>query len=120
VGNKAKELENAANEGNYDFVKSHNALFIKLTEIFIRAIEELLDEVDALVKKAVKPTPDPELLAAILKASQNYDMDTLDQTIAELEQYSYESEGELVVWLREQIGKSALEEIEKRLGNGQG
>jgi hypothetical protein len=44
-------------------------------------------------------------------------MDTLDQTIAELEQYSYESEGELVEWLREQIGKSAFEEIEKRLGN---
>jgi HPt (histidine-containing phosphotransfer) domain-containing protein len=124
VGNKAKELEDAAKAGNYNFVKSHNASFIKITENFIRAIKELLAEIDAAtdtaVKKPVKPAPAPELLAAILKASQDYDMDTLDQTITELEEYSYESEGELVKWLREQIGKSAFEEIEKRLANRPG
>jgi hypothetical protein len=124
VGNKARELEDAAKEGNYDFVKSQNPLFIKLMESFIRAINKLLEEIDAktdtAVKKVVKPAPDPELLAAILKASRDYDMDTLDRTIVKLEQYSYESEGELVEWLQEQIGKSAFEEIEKRLANRSG
>jgi CheY-like chemotaxis protein len=116
VGKKAKELEDAANGGNYDFVKSHNAFFIELTETLIRDIAALLGEIDADVKREVKPAPDPKFLEAILKASRAYDMDTLDRVIAELEQYSYESEGELVAWLREQIGKSAFEEIEKRLG----
>jgi hypothetical protein len=42
----------------------------------------------------------------------------LDRSIAGLEQYTYKSGGELVEWLREQIGKSAFGEIEKRLGKG--
>jgi hypothetical protein len=42
-------------------------------------------------------------------------MDKLDAALAELEKYCYESQGELVEWLHEQIGKSAFGEIEKRL-----
>jgi signal transduction histidine kinase/FixJ family two-component response regulator len=117
VGKHAKELEDAANGGNYDFVKAHNGAFIELAETLIRDLGELLAEIDAAAEKTVQKAPDPKLLAAILKASRDYDIDALDRSIAELERYSYESEGELVEWLREQIGKSAFEEIEKRLGS---
>ncbi|MDR3275782.1 MAG: response regulator [Treponema sp.] len=120
LGKMAKELEDAANGGNYDFVKSHNGPFIELAQTLIRDLGELLGQIDAAVNKAVQPAPDPALLEVILKASRSYDIDALDRAIAKLEQYSYEAEGELVAWLRDQIGKSAFEEIEKRLAHGQG
>jgi hypothetical protein len=116
VGKKAKELEDAANGGNYNFVESHNGSFIGLTETLITNLSLLFAEIDAAAKKETRPVPDPALLADILKASRDYDMDALDNAIIELERYDYESEGELVEWLREQIGKSAFGEIESRLG----
>jgi CheY-like chemotaxis protein len=117
VGKLAKELEDAANGGNYDFVTTHNPPFIELTETLIRDLSVLLAEVDSTVSKPVQAAPDPALLEAILHASRSYNIDEMDRAIARLEQYSYESGGELVAWLREQIGKSAFEEIEARLGN---
>jgi CheY-like chemotaxis protein len=115
VGKKAKELEDAANGGNYDFVRSHNVPFIKMTELLIQDIRELLEEIDQDIQRPTKSAPDPELLKLILKASREYDMDGLDKAISELEQYRYESREELVEWLREKIGRSSFEEIEKRL-----
>jgi hypothetical protein len=97
----AKELEDAANGGNFDFVRSHNAPFIELTELLIQNIRELLGELDKDTQRPVRPAPDSELLGAILKASREYDMDGLDKAISELELYRYESREELVEWLRE-------------------
>jgi HPt (histidine-containing phosphotransfer) domain-containing protein len=115
VGKKAKELEDAAKAGNLDFIKIQNAAFIEMVESLMQSIGDFLKDLDENEQKPVKDAPDPELLAAILKASGDYDMDALDQAITELEQYRYKEQGELVDWLREQLGRSAFEEIEKRL-----
>jgi signal transduction histidine kinase/CheY-like chemotaxis protein len=119
VGKMAKELEDAANGGNYDFVKSHNGPFIELASTLVQDIAELLAEIDAASKLTVQAAPDPALLETIRDASRNYDIDAMDKAIAELEQNSYESGGELVAWLRDQSGKSAFAEIEKRLSSEQ-
>jgi hypothetical protein len=42
-------------------------------------------------------------------------MSELDRVMEELEQYVYESDADLVPWLREQIDKSEFEEIRERL-----
>jgi hypothetical protein len=115
VGKKAKELEDAANGGNYDFLIAHNGPFIELVETLIRDLSLLFVEIDANAKKTLQAAPDAALLETILMASRDYDMDTVDKAISELEQYSYESGSELVDWLRKQAGKSAFDEIEKRL-----
>jgi hypothetical protein len=115
VGKKAKELEDAAKAGNLDFIKTYNAAFIEMVESLMQSIGSFLKELDEHEQKPVKDAPDPELLAAILKASGEYDMDVLDKSISALEQYRYKEQGELVDWLREQLGRSAFEEIEKRL-----
>jgi CheY-like chemotaxis protein len=115
VGNMAKELEDAANGGNANFVKFNNGPFIALAENLIRNIREFLEEIDKNTNRPMRPAPDPALFEVILKASRDYDMDGMDRAISELEQYCYESQGELVDWLQEQIGRSAFEEIEKRL-----
>jgi CheY-like chemotaxis protein len=115
VGKAAKELEDAANGGNIDFVKARNGPFIELTESLIRYIRDLLAELDGETQRPQQPAPDPALLEAVLQASRDYDIDGLDKAIIELEQYRYESQGDLVEWLREQSGKSAFERIEERL-----
>jgi hypothetical protein len=115
VGKKAKELEDAAKAGNLDFVKTHTGAFIEMVETLMQSIGDFLKELDDNEQKPVREAPDPELLAAILKAGGEYDMEALDKAITELERYRYKEQGELVDWLREQSGRSAFEEIEKRL-----
>jgi CheY-like chemotaxis protein len=115
VGNMAKELEDAANGGNTNYVKSHNGPFMELAETLVGNLREFLVEIDKDTHRPMRPAPDPALLEAILKASRSYDMDGLDKAVTELSQYRYESRGELVDWLRDKTGRSAFEEIETRL-----
>jgi signal transduction histidine kinase/CheY-like chemotaxis protein len=115
AGNMAKELEDAANGSNANYVNFHNGPFIELVETLVGNIREFLEEIDKDTKRPLRPAPDPALLEAILNASRNYDMDCMDKAVLELAQYRYESRGELVEWLREKTGRSAFEEIEKRL-----
>jgi CheY-like chemotaxis protein len=117
VGNMAKELEDAANGNNADYVKARNGPFIEVTETLVGNIREFLAEIDKDTRRAMRPAPDPALLEAVLKASRDYDMDRMDSAVSDLAQYRYESRGELVDWLREQTGRSAFEEIEKRLSD---
>jgi CheY-like chemotaxis protein len=115
VGRKAEELEHAAKDGNADFVKAGNGEFIKSVEQFIARLTELLDTLEEKIQKPRKAAPDPVLLARIRDAAEQYDMGELDSAMEELERCAYESDAELVPWLREQIDKSEFEEIMKRL-----
>jgi CheY-like chemotaxis protein/nitrogen-specific signal transduction histidine kinase len=115
VGHRAEELEHAAKAGNVDFVKAENGTFIKVTEQFIARLTELLDILEEKIQKPRKTAPDPDLLARVRDAAEHYDMGELDSAMEELEQCVYESDGELVSWLREQIEKSEFEEITERL-----
>ncbi|MDR1306516.1 MAG: hypothetical protein LBK74_02950, partial [Treponema sp.] len=101
--------------GNADFVKTENEAFIKTVEGFIANLTELLDILEEKIQKPRKAAPDPDLLARIWDAAENYDMGELDSAMEELEQCVYESDADLVPWLREQIDKSEFEEIMERL-----
>jgi signal transduction histidine kinase/CheY-like chemotaxis protein len=115
VGKRAEELEHAAKMGDSDFVGSHNASFVALAEKLIGELGGCLKSAEALQSKPLKEAPDKALLAKALEASIQYDIDELDRVITELEQYNYESQPELVSWLREQGRKSEFEEIQKKL-----
>jgi signal transduction histidine kinase/DNA-binding response OmpR family regulator len=115
IGRRAEELEHAAKDGNAGFVKTENGTFIEAAERFIANLTELLDMLEEKIQKPRRAAPDPDLLARIGNAAENYDMGELDSAMEELEQYAYESDAELVPWLREQIDKSEFEEIAERL-----
>jgi CheY-like chemotaxis protein len=115
IGRKAEELEHAAKAGNLDFVKAENDSFILAVEQFIAGLSGLLDILEENLHKPRKDTPDPVLLARLRNAAEYYDMGELDSAMEELEQYVYDSNTELVPWLKEQIDKSEFEEITKRL-----
>jgi CheY-like chemotaxis protein/HPt (histidine-containing phosphotransfer) domain-containing protein/anti-sigma regulatory factor (Ser/Thr protein kinase) len=60
--------------------------------------------------------PPLEILLAIYKASNSFDIKAMDELIAELESHSYETGDELVNWLRQQIDNLEFDSIAKRLG----
>jgi signal transduction histidine kinase/CheY-like chemotaxis protein len=117
IGRKAEELEHAARAGNADFVEHENEAFINTVKQFIANLAELLELLEEKVQKLPKAAPDPVLLARARDAAGNYDIGKLDSVIEELEQYAYESDADLVSWLREQLDKSAFDEITEELAS---
>jgi HPt (histidine-containing phosphotransfer) domain-containing protein len=115
IGQRAEQLEHAAKEGKEDLVKEENEGFIQAAGQFIRNLTGLLDMLEEHIQKPHRATPDPALLARIRDAAENYDMGGLDSAMEELEQCVYETDAELIPWLREQIDKSEFEEITERL-----
>ncbi|MDR0449890.1 MAG: response regulator [Treponema sp.] len=111
IGRQAEALEHAAKEGNMAFVEAENGNFIEAAGKFIADLTALIDSLEEKRQKPLKPAPDPILLAKIRKAAENYDIGGLDRAMEELERYSYLSNTDLVIWLREQIDKSEFEEI---------
>jgi CheY-like chemotaxis protein len=115
IGQKAEELEHAAKAGDLDLVKEGNDYFILTAQRFIADLSGLLCILEENLHKPHRAVPDPALLAKLRNAAENYDMGELDSAMEELEQCVYESNAELIPWLREQVDKSEFEEITKRL-----
>ncbi|MDR2374813.1 MAG: response regulator [Treponema sp.] len=115
IGLKAERLEYAARNSNYAFVEAEHDRFIGALEKFIIRLTDLLDTLELMQHKPRKTAPDKALLARILEAVENFDMSTLDRSMEELEQCSYETEMELVSWLRDQIDRSEFEAVKVRL-----
>jgi signal transduction histidine kinase/CheY-like chemotaxis protein/HPt (histidine-containing phosphotransfer) domain-containing protein len=115
IGQKAEELEHAAKAGNFDLVTEKNGGFLLAAELFIADLSGLLDILEENLDKPHRDAPDPALLDRLRNAAENYDMGELDSAMEELERCVYESDAELVSWLRDQVDKSEFEEITKRL-----
>jgi signal transduction histidine kinase/CheY-like chemotaxis protein len=115
VGQWAEKLEHAAKAGDLALVRDENDRFINGVEKFIADLKAFLDAAEEKRQKPLKAAPDPALLVKIRDAAENYDMGGLEDAMEKLEQCSYESDTDLVPWLREQIDKSEFEEIMARL-----
>jgi signal transduction histidine kinase/CheY-like chemotaxis protein/HPt (histidine-containing phosphotransfer) domain-containing protein len=115
IGQRAEKLEHAAKAGDMAFIASENKGFIDSAGKFITGLTGLLDILDGKRQRPRKPSPDPALLTKIWDAAENYNVGELDQFIEKLEQWDYESDADLVPWLREQIDKSEFGEITERL-----
>jgi hypothetical protein len=111
----AEELEKAAASGNLEFVKNRNGVLVAALEKLLPALENFLGEIKSADQKPLRPAPDPSLLAAVLQACSDYDIERLDKVMAALEQYRYEFQADLIEWLRKEIDISGLENIRERL-----
>ena len=116
VGKQAEALEAAAKAGAYEEVARDNDGFIEQAEALLTRIGELLRNTgmqgDA---KQKAPAPDPALLEKLLEASKRFKSTVMEEILAELEGYEYESGGDLVEWLREQMDNLEYEAIQDRL-----
>ena len=115
ASNTAKELEDAANSGNYDFVNKNNPGFIKTAEKLISDLEILLGKIDAANSKTLKDKPGLEMLERLMAACNAYDMDGVDEAMAEIESFKYESDDGLIAWLRENVLQVNFTQIIEKL-----
>ncbi|MCL2002966.1 MAG: GAF domain-containing protein [Oscillospiraceae bacterium] len=115
IGQKAEVLEQAAAAGDLAFVREHNPEFLEAAWAFIGAIDEMLTAIEAENPKPVKAEPDKGLLAKLLIACKEYDMDGADEAIDEIGRYQYESDDGLAIWLRENVGMMNFSQIVERL-----
>jgi signal transduction histidine kinase/DNA-binding response OmpR family regulator/HPt (histidine-containing phosphotransfer) domain-containing protein len=115
VGKQAEELEHAARAGDFAFVRSNNDAFLELVEKLLGDLSALLEKTDSAVPKPKRAEPDAALLDRLREACANFSMDAVDEVMAELESCEYESRGELVGWLGEQVKLMEFDRIRERL-----
>ena len=115
TGNDAALLEQAAASGDLGYIREHNTSFVENLEGFVLCIEEMLISIDADKYKPKKKKPDRDVMERLLAACNKYDMDGADAAMAEIEKYQYDSDGEIVSWLRENIDIVNFEDVAEKL-----
>jgi len=116
VSNKAEELEHYAKSGNIGKVQADNSMFIEMAEALLVNIGELLEKVDVGKKqKPKKYAPDPVLLNKLLEAVKSYKSTLMEETMCSIEEYDYDSDMELVIWLRQQMDNIEYDAIRQKL-----
>ena len=121
LGDMASELELAAANQNWSQVREKSPLFLETAEQLLRDINVLLHaRMPAAVPekdKILKLAPDAGELVALYKASLSCSHSALEAHLQNLEQYRYQSDGELVAWLRMRVDALDYDLISERLAN---
>jgi len=117
VADLASALEDAAVAGDFDYITANNSAFIDTTKKLIADIEELLERIRVESGKPRKEKPDKETLDKLREACINYEMNKVDEAISELEAYDYDTEEELVSWIRANAELTNFDEIVERLSD---
>jgi CheY-like chemotaxis protein len=116
IADKAQELENLAKAGDFLGVQTQNSAFIEMVELLILDLGKLLERAAASKEaKHTIPSPDTALLARLFDAAKRYKATLMEEIMTGIESNEYESGGELVTWLREQIDNLEYDAICKRL-----
>jgi PAS domain S-box-containing protein len=117
IGKEAEELEFAAKAGDYEKVDSKNAAFIAKVEATLEGLKKLLESAaeEKGNDKRKAAAPDSALLEKLLDASKRFKPAIMEGVMAELESCEYESGGELIPWLREQIDNLEYDAVREKL-----
>jgi HPt (histidine-containing phosphotransfer) domain-containing protein len=117
-GDSAKALEFAGKAGEVDTIVHSNPAFLVQVRKLIAGLEELQQRVengDSGAAGAKALTPDRAKLAQLLAATREYDIETMMNTLDELDRQEYEQDADLIAWLRVQMDNFAYDQIEERL-----
>jgi HPt (histidine-containing phosphotransfer) domain-containing protein len=119
-GDRAEKLEKAATSGDTDLINADNNGFIEASEKLVNDIKTFLETAvtyDYDEGKPQRKTVDTETKEKILRACEEYDIDTLKRCIDDLDAYRYPPFPDLAEWLRQQAGKSNFDVIQKRINS---
>ncbi|MDR2529016.1 MAG: transporter substrate-binding domain-containing protein [Synergistaceae bacterium] len=115
VAMKAEVLERAAKTGDFEFVEARGGDFIEASEKLVDGLSEILTSAKEALPRRKKARPDRNTLDALLEACRQFDIDKADMAMEDLEAYEYESEADLVHWLRETLDVMGFKKIAERL-----
>ncbi|MCL2792328.1 MAG: ATP-binding protein [Spirochaetaceae bacterium] len=111
VGDIAEALEKAAKEGDFEYVCEKAPDLVQAIAKLLENLDEMLVKISAEAHKPIKSKPDKDVLVKILEACYTFDMETIEAAVKELESYEYETNGELVYWLWENVQQFNVDEI---------
>jgi hypothetical protein len=115
---KAADLEAASRKADLDFIAANFEPFSKGILSLHEKLEKLLAEISGQgPAKASAKSPDPALLAQFLEACKQFKSNQMEDILAKLESFQYESGGDLVQWLREQTDNLEYDAIQDTLEN---
>ena len=115
IGNLAEQLEKEAKAGNHGFVRNNTSVLYDLVDDLINGIKNFLDSMVPDNPKPKKDKPDDDVLKKLLTACENFDTDTIDVLIKELDSYEYESEGSFIAWIIQTANAFKYNEIIEKL-----
>ncbi|MDR1893458.1 MAG: response regulator [Spirochaetales bacterium] len=114
----AKELELASKEGRTEFVQARHGELKQMALKLTGDLGKLLAAWDAahpVEEKEVRPSPDRELLSQLCGATGQFNSNLTEELLEKIEQYRYETDDDLVRWLRDQAENFDYDAIHRRL-----
>jgi signal transduction histidine kinase/FixJ family two-component response regulator/HPt (histidine-containing phosphotransfer) domain-containing protein len=117
VGKMAEELESAAKKGDIEMVAVKNGDLIREAEALLSGLRSLWRETPAEggEKEGRKSAPAVPLLRELREYCIRYNVTGMEKVLSELERFTYESQGDLVDWLRKQVDDLEYGRILERL-----
>lgn len=123
ISEDASLLEKAAVSGDITFINEHNPQFLEAITALLSKIDEMLAFLKNLpffggkIEKPKKVKPDETLLLKLLEECNRHYMDGAEMVMLQIEEYQYEKDEELVVWLRENIDMIKFEQAAQRINS---
>jgi CheY-like chemotaxis protein len=116
IGKQAETLEHAAKAGDIGFVRLNTPPFIEAANALLDRIRaSLSDDASGSKGKPGRHAPDEDLLARMEKAAEDFRIDEMEKIMQELAGFEYETQPELIAWLREQVDRMEFAAIRERL-----
>jgi signal transduction histidine kinase/CheY-like chemotaxis protein len=114
AGRQAEKLEFAAKAGDWETVEKVNEKLIRTMETLLTGLREFFESTEKK-DKPLLPRPDRKLLDQMLAACKDYNITAIENVLIELENYTYKSGGDLIVWLRQRVNDLDYGAIQERL-----
>jgi signal transduction histidine kinase/CheY-like chemotaxis protein/HPt (histidine-containing phosphotransfer) domain-containing protein len=115
AGTNAERLERAGKAGDIQYIMGSNDAFINLIEELIGDLKMVVASQKSDESKLSRSEPDKTMLSKLSAACESYDMIAIDEAVKALLEYDYENDGDLVVWIKEQIDNSEFIAVAERL-----
>ncbi|MDR1655986.1 MAG: response regulator [Deltaproteobacteria bacterium] len=114
----ALELELTAKKSDLAGVQANNDEFIAAAETLLRELNFMLRDIPMGQNEERRPMrlkPSHGDLTALLRACQSFKNNDIQKYLKKLESYTFEYDGDLVPWLREQIDNIEYDLVYERL-----
>ena len=114
IKERGLDLETKAKAGDLQGVLELNDVFLRDVQIIVENIKAWLN----LHDKAGKPrlnTPNPVVLEKLRQSLIDCDMNSIDDIMDELESFDYDTDAELIPWLKEKITESDYDDAAKKI-----
>ena len=115
IRQRGLELEMRAKAGDLSGVLKLNDVFLHDAETLTTAIKVWLTEFNNKTNRPRLETPDPDVLAQLRQSLIDYNVNGVDAAMDILESSDYETNADLIPWLKERIIESDFDDAANRI-----